>query len=76
MKSAQIDFSLQIHFLKVLSIVAQNRSKWISTFPPQVDKVVAVAEDIKMIGNNLFKSQDWNAAVNKYSKALRFKSHY
>ncbi|XP_051915928.1 peptidyl-prolyl cis-trans isomerase D [Hippocampus zosterae] len=37
-----------------------------------VDKVVAVAEDIKKIGNNLFKSQDWNAAVNKYSKALRY----
>ncbi|XP_057706703.1 peptidyl-prolyl cis-trans isomerase D [Corythoichthys intestinalis] len=37
-----------------------------------VDKVLFVAEDIKKIGNNLFKSQDWNAAVNKYSKALRY----
>ncbi|XP_077387918.1 peptidyl-prolyl cis-trans isomerase D [Festucalex cinctus] len=37
-----------------------------------VDKVVSVAEDIKKIGNNLFKSQDWNAAVNKYGKALRY----
>nr|XP_057920276.1 peptidyl-prolyl cis-trans isomerase D [Doryrhamphus excisus] len=37
-----------------------------------VDKVLAAAEDIKNIGNNLFKSQDWKAAVNKYSKALRY----
>ncbi|XP_061541444.1 peptidyl-prolyl cis-trans isomerase D [Phycodurus eques] len=37
-----------------------------------VDKVMSVAEDIKKIGNNLFKSQDWNGAVNKYSKALRY----
>lgn len=37
-----------------------------------VDKVLAVAEDVKNIGNNLFKGQDWNAAVKKYSKALRY----
>ncbi|XP_061691980.1 peptidyl-prolyl cis-trans isomerase D [Syngnathoides biaculeatus] len=37
-----------------------------------VDKVMSVAEDIKKIGNNLFKSQDWNGAINKYSKALRY----
>ncbi|XP_077588955.1 peptidyl-prolyl cis-trans isomerase D [Stigmatopora nigra] len=37
-----------------------------------VDKVLSVAEDIKKIGNNLFKSQDWNAAVNKYNKAIRY----
>ena len=37
----------------------------------QVDKVLSVAEDVKNIGNNLFKKQDWNAAANKYSKALR-----
>ncbi|CAN9514602.1 unnamed protein product [Ophioblennius macclurei] len=37
-----------------------------------VDKVLSVAEDVKNIGNNLFKSQNWNGAVNKYSKALRY----
>lgn len=37
----------------------------------QVDKVLSVAEDLKNIGNNLFKNQNWKAAVNKYSKALR-----
>ncbi|XP_058506486.1 peptidyl-prolyl cis-trans isomerase D [Solea solea] len=36
------------------------------------DKVLSVAEDVKNIGNTLFKSQNWNAAVNKYSKALRY----
>uniref|UniRef100_A0A3Q1HP54 Peptidyl-prolyl cis-trans isomerase D n=1 Tax=Anabas testudineus TaxID=64144 RepID=A0A3Q1HP54_ANATE len=37
-----------------------------------VDKVLSVAEDVKNTGNNLFKNQDWKAAVNKYSKALRY----
>ncbi|KAM8848595.1 peptidyl-prolyl cis-trans isomerase D [Synchiropus picturatus] len=37
-----------------------------------VDKVLSVAEDLKNIGNKLFKSQDWNAAVGKYGKALRY----
>ncbi|XP_076005142.1 peptidyl-prolyl cis-trans isomerase D [Genypterus blacodes] len=37
-----------------------------------VDKVLAVAEDLKNIGNNLFKSQDWKSAVRKYGKALRY----
>uniref|UniRef100_A0A672FVF6 Peptidyl-prolyl cis-trans isomerase D n=1 Tax=Salarias fasciatus TaxID=181472 RepID=A0A672FVF6_SALFA len=37
-----------------------------------VDKVLSVAEDVKNIGNTLFKNQNWNAAVNKYSKALRY----
>lgn len=37
-----------------------------------VDKVHNVAEDLKNIGNNLFKSQDWKGAVKKYSKALRY----
>ncbi|XP_018534944.1 peptidyl-prolyl cis-trans isomerase D [Lates calcarifer] len=37
-----------------------------------VDKVLSVAEDLKNIGNNLFKNQNWKAAVNKYSKALRY----
>ncbi|KAM9377336.1 peptidyl-prolyl cis-trans isomerase D isoform 1-T1 [Pholidichthys leucotaenia] len=37
-----------------------------------VDKVLSVAEDVKNLGNNLFKNQDWKGAVNKYSKALRY----
>ncbi|XP_030624635.1 peptidyl-prolyl cis-trans isomerase D [Chanos chanos] len=37
-----------------------------------VDKVLAVAEDVKNIGNNFFKSQNWQSAVKKYSKALRY----
>ncbi|XP_034398919.1 peptidyl-prolyl cis-trans isomerase D [Cyclopterus lumpus] len=37
-----------------------------------VDKVLSVAEDVKNVGNTLFKNQDWKAAVNKYSKALRY----
>ncbi|TSV81522.1 Peptidyl-prolyl cis-trans isomerase D [Bagarius yarrelli] len=31
-----------------------------------VDKVLSVAEDIKNIGNNFFKSQNWQAALKKY----------
>ncbi|CAB1325617.1 unnamed protein product [Coregonus sp. 'balchen'] len=37
-----------------------------------VDKVLSVAEDIKNIGNNFFKNQDWQSAIQKYSKALRY----
>ncbi|XP_039866036.1 peptidyl-prolyl cis-trans isomerase D [Simochromis diagramma] len=37
-----------------------------------MEKVLSVAEDVKNIGNNLFKSQDWKGAVKKYSKALRY----
>ncbi|XP_068449417.1 peptidyl-prolyl cis-trans isomerase D [Clinocottus analis] len=37
-----------------------------------VDKVLSVAEDVKNVGNSLFKNQDWKAAVSKYSKALRY----
>ncbi|CAL8261611.1 unnamed protein product [Lota lota] len=37
-----------------------------------VDKVLSVAEDIKNIGNNFFKKQDWALATRKYSKALRY----
>lgn len=37
-----------------------------------VDKVLSVAEDLKNVGNNLFKKQDWKGAVQKYSKALRY----
>ncbi|XP_068596142.1 peptidyl-prolyl cis-trans isomerase D [Brachionichthys hirsutus] len=36
------------------------------------DQVLSVAEDLKNIGNSLFKSQDWKAAAGKYSKALRY----
>ncbi|XP_060741289.1 peptidyl-prolyl cis-trans isomerase D [Tachysurus vachellii] len=37
-----------------------------------VDKVLSVAEDIKNIGNNFFKAQNWQAAMKKYSKALGY----
>ncbi|XP_023655010.2 peptidyl-prolyl cis-trans isomerase D [Paramormyrops kingsleyae] len=37
-----------------------------------VNKILSVAEDVKTIGNNFFKSQDWLAANRKYSKALRY----
>ncbi|MBN3295468.1 peptidyl-prolyl cis-trans isomerase D [Amia ocellicauda] len=37
-----------------------------------VDKVLLVAEDVKNIGNTFFKSQNWQAANKKYSKALRY----
>lgn len=37
----------------------------------KVDQVLSVAEEVKNIGNTLFKNQDWKTAVKKYSKALR-----
>ncbi|TWW55353.1 Peptidyl-prolyl cis-trans isomerase D [Takifugu flavidus] len=37
-----------------------------------VDQVLSVAEEVKNIGNKLFKSQDWKGAVSKYNKALRY----
>uniref|UniRef100_A0A3B3XAQ9 Peptidyl-prolyl cis-trans isomerase D n=1 Tax=Poecilia mexicana TaxID=48701 RepID=A0A3B3XAQ9_9TELE len=37
-----------------------------------LDKVVSTAEDVKNIGNVMFKNQDWTAAVKKYKKALRY----
>lgn len=37
-----------------------------------VDKVLAVAEDVKNIGNNFFKKQNWQSAMRKYFKALRY----
>ncbi|XP_005045086.1 PREDICTED: peptidyl-prolyl cis-trans isomerase D [Ficedula albicollis] len=37
-----------------------------------VDKIVAVAEDTKNIGNTFFKSQNWAMAAKKYSKSLRY----
>ncbi|XP_078262730.1 peptidyl-prolyl cis-trans isomerase D [Rhinoraja longicauda] len=37
-----------------------------------VDTVFRIAEDLKNLGNNFFKSQDWIVADQKYSKALRY----
>uniref|UniRef100_H3D679 Peptidyl-prolyl cis-trans isomerase D n=1 Tax=Tetraodon nigroviridis TaxID=99883 RepID=H3D679_TETNG len=37
-----------------------------------VDQVLSVAEEVKNVGNQLFKNQDWKTAVKKYSKALRY----
>ncbi|NWU97443.1 PPID isomerase, partial [Upupa epops] len=37
-----------------------------------VDKIVAIAEDIKNIGNTFFKAQNWAVAAQKYSKSLRY----
>ncbi|KAJ3587201.1 hypothetical protein NHX12_010799 [Muraenolepis orangiensis] len=37
-----------------------------------VDKVLSVADDVKNIGNDFFKKQDWASAIKKYSKALRY----
>uniref|UniRef100_A0A8C9W2U7 Peptidyl-prolyl cis-trans isomerase D n=1 Tax=Scleropages formosus TaxID=113540 RepID=A0A8C9W2U7_SCLFO len=35
-----------------------------------VDKILSIAEDVKNIGNNFFKSQNWLAANKKYSKTV------
>lgn len=37
-----------------------------------VDTIFRIAEDLKNLGNNFFKSQKWIVADNKYSKALRY----
>uniref|UniRef100_UPI00398F1F87 peptidyl-prolyl cis-trans isomerase D n=1 Tax=Pristiophorus japonicus TaxID=55135 RepID=UPI00398F1F87 len=37
-----------------------------------VDTIVRIAEDLKNLGNNFFKSQDWTMADKKYTKALRY----
>uniref|UniRef100_A0AAY4DNH4 peptidylprolyl isomerase n=1 Tax=Denticeps clupeoides TaxID=299321 RepID=A0AAY4DNH4_9TELE len=37
-----------------------------------VNKVLSAAEDVKNIGNDFFKNQNWQMAVKKYSKALRY----
>lgn len=50
-------------------VYQRNNNILISIF--QVDKVLSAAEDVKNIGNVLFKNQVWSAAVNKYEKALR-----
>uniref|UniRef100_A0A8C1IV06 peptidylprolyl isomerase n=1 Tax=Cyprinus carpio TaxID=7962 RepID=A0A8C1IV06_CYPCA len=36
------------------------------------NKVLSVAEDVKNIGNNFFKPQNWQSAIKKYSKAFRY----
>ncbi|KAH0616068.1 hypothetical protein JD844_026879 [Phrynosoma platyrhinos] len=41
-------------------------------FHYKVDKIVAIAEDVKNIGNTFFKSQNWAMAVKKYTKSLRY----
>ncbi|XP_012373350.1 peptidyl-prolyl cis-trans isomerase D [Octodon degus] len=37
-----------------------------------VDKIVLITEDLKNIGNTFFKSQNWEMAINKYTKVLRY----
>ncbi|KAM5191336.1 peptidyl-prolyl cis-trans isomerase D [Mantella aurantiaca] len=37
-----------------------------------VEKIVSIAEDVKNIGNSLFKSLSWEMAIKKYNKALRY----
>lgn len=37
-----------------------------------VDKILLIAEDLKNIGNTFFKSQNWEMAIKKYTKVLRY----
>ncbi|XP_072440359.1 peptidyl-prolyl cis-trans isomerase D [Chiloscyllium punctatum] len=37
-----------------------------------IDKIIQIAEDLKTLGNNFFKSQNWTMADKKYTKALRY----
>ncbi|CAH2300611.1 peptidyl-prolyl cis-trans isomerase D [Pelobates cultripes] len=37
-----------------------------------VGRITSIAEDVKSIGNNFFKSQNWEMATKKYNKALRY----
>ncbi|XP_075807132.1 peptidyl-prolyl cis-trans isomerase D isoform X1 [Microtus pennsylvanicus] len=37
-----------------------------------VDKILLITEDLKNIGNTFFKSQNWEMAVKKYAKVLRY----
>ncbi|XP_055452646.1 peptidyl-prolyl cis-trans isomerase D [Psammomys obesus] len=37
-----------------------------------VDKILLIAEDLKNIGNTFFKSQNWEMAIKKYAKVLRY----
>nr|XP_026251718.1 peptidyl-prolyl cis-trans isomerase D [Urocitellus parryii] len=38
----------------------------------QVDKILLITEDLKNIGNTFFKSQNWEMAMKKYAKVLRY----
>jgi len=38
----------------------------------QVSDKIAISSHIRGLGNELFKNQQWNAALRKYSKALRY----
>lgn len=37
-----------------------------------VDKILLISEDLKNIGNTFFKSQNWEMAIKKYTKVLRY----
>ncbi|XP_019588694.2 peptidyl-prolyl cis-trans isomerase D isoform X1 [Rhinolophus sinicus] len=37
-----------------------------------VDKMLLITEDLKNIGNTVFKSQNWEMAIKKYTKVLRY----
>lgn len=37
-----------------------------------VNKILLIAEDVKNIGNTFFKSQNWEMAIKKYTKVLRY----
>ncbi|XP_054442614.1 peptidyl-prolyl cis-trans isomerase D-like [Pteronotus mesoamericanus] len=37
-----------------------------------VDKILLITEDLKNIGNTFFESQNWEMAMKKYSKVLRY----
>ncbi|KAE8630050.1 hypothetical protein XENTR_v10000674 [Xenopus tropicalis] len=37
-----------------------------------VERITSIAENVKNIGNNFFKSQNWEMATKKYNKALRY----
>uniref|UniRef100_A0A7N9CM27 Peptidyl-prolyl cis-trans isomerase D n=1 Tax=Macaca fascicularis TaxID=9541 RepID=A0A7N9CM27_MACFA len=37
-----------------------------------VDKILLITEDLKNIGNTFFKSQNWEMAIKKYAKVLRY----
>uniref|UniRef100_A0A8C9CAT9 peptidylprolyl isomerase n=1 Tax=Phocoena sinus TaxID=42100 RepID=A0A8C9CAT9_PHOSS len=37
-----------------------------------VDKILLITEDLKNIGNIFFKSQNWEMAIKKYTKVLRY----
>ncbi|XP_073748524.1 peptidyl-prolyl cis-trans isomerase D isoform X3 [Callorhinus ursinus] len=40
--------------------------------PAKVNKILLITEDIKNIGNTFFKSQNWEMAIKKYAKVLRY----